>query len=270
MDTIDRFLEEDLNAEGDITSKALFTNEKGTGIISVKEACVIAGLDEAALVFNKLGATFHPLVSDGDQVKKNTSIAEITGTLTSILTGERLALNFLGRMSAIATATRNLVDRCKKINPSIQIAATRKTTPGFRKYEKKAVQIGGGEPHRFGLYDAIMIKDNHIKAVGSVKESIQRAKKVKNKIIEVEVENETDAMTAAQLNVDVIMLDNFDAKNAEKIAKQIRKNNSSILIEISGGINPDNIIEYASFADRISMGYLTHSVKNKDISLELK
>ncbi len=270
MNDIDRFLEEDLNNEGDITSKALFSTQRGTGIIFVKEPCVIAGLAEANKVFNKTGATLKPLVKDGDMVEKNTTIAEITGPLISILSGERLALNFLGRMCAIATTTKDLVDRCKKINPKIQIAATRKTTPGFRSYEKKAVQLGGGEPHRFGLYDAIMIKDNHIKAVGSIKESILRAKKVKNKIIEVEVENETDAMTAAELEVDVIMLDNFTPKNAEKIAKQIGNKNSAILIELSGGITPENIEEYAPFADRISLGYLTHTVKNIDISLEMK
>ena len=159
---------------------------------------------------------------------------------------------------------------CRKINPNITIAATRKTTPGFRKFEKKAVSIGGGETHRFGLYDAVMIKDNHLKLIGTVEEAINRVKKkIHNKFIEIEVENEKDALTAAKLNVDVIMLDNFDPVYGEKVAMAIKKLNSNVLIEISGGITENNIERYASFADRISLGYLTHSIKSKDFSLEI-
>jgi nicotinate-nucleotide pyrophosphorylase (carboxylating) len=162
------------------------------------------------------------------------------------------------------------VDKCRSINPGIKIAATRKTTPGFRKFEKKAVKIGGGEPHRFGLFDAVMIKDNHIKCVGSVKSATEKIKEnVKDKIIEVEVENEQDALVVARLGVDVIMLDNFSPKDAEKISKKIREIDNNILIEISGGITSDNIIEYASFADRISLGCLTHSIRSIDCSLEI-
>ena len=135
--------------------------------------------------------------------------------------------------------------------------------------KKKLLKLGG-EPHRFGLFDAVMIKDNHIKLIGSVEESIKITKtKVKSKIIEVEVENEKDAITAAKMNVDVIMLDNLIPKNAKKIAEEIRIINNEILIEISGGITPNNISYYAPFADRISLGYLTHSVKNKNFSLEI-
>ena len=173
-------------------------------------------------------------------------------------------------MSGIATETKKLVDICKSINPKVTIAATRKTTPGFRKYEKKAVVIGGGESHRFGLFDAVMIKDNHIKLIGSVDKAITKIKeKVQNKVIEIEVENEKDAMTAARLNVDVIMLDNFDPKTAKDIANSIHKINQNILIEISGGVTSNNISKYASFADRISLGYITHSIKSIDFSLEI-
>jgi nicotinate-nucleotide pyrophosphorylase (carboxylating) len=225
---------------------------------------------EIEIVFKKTGAQVKLLVKDGDFVKANSVIAKINGSARSILKGERLALNIIGRMSSIATETKKLIDICKSINPKTTIAATRKTTPGFRKFEKKAVEIGGGEQHRFGLFDAVIIKDNHLKLVGSIEEVINKIKeKIHDKIIEVEVENEKDALTAAELGVDVIMLDNFDPKSGEIITNKIKKINQDIIIEISGGVSPENIANYASFADRISLGYLTHSIKNKDFSLEI-
>jgi nicotinate-nucleotide pyrophosphorylase (carboxylating) len=270
MSDIDRYLQEDFGEEGDITSDSLFTEKKAHAYIIAKEKCVVAGLEEAKNVFERTESETKLLVNDGDLVKEKTIVAEIKGSVRSILKGERLALNFICRMSGIATETKKLVDMCRAINPSVTVAATRKTTPGFRRYEKKAVVLGGGEAHRLGLYDAVMIKDNHIKCVGSIEEAIRRAKqKVHNKIIEVEVENEQDALTAAKMKVDVIMLDNFDPETGELIAKKIKETNSDILIEASGRITPDNIVEYASFADRISLGYLTHSVKSKDFSLEI-
>ena len=270
MDDIDRFLQEDLGEEGDITSDSLFTNENAKAHIIAKDECVVSGLEEAKTIFEKTGAQTKLLVNDGDSVKEKTVVAEINGSLRSILKGERLALNFICKMSGIATETKTLVDECKAINPNVTVAATRKTTPGFRKYEKKAVVAGGGESHRYGLYDAVMIKDNHIKAVGSVEEAIKRAKqKVHDKIIEVEVENLKDALVAAKMKVDVIMLDNFEPESGKHVAKKIREANPDIIIEISGGVTPENITNYASFADRISLGYLTHSVKSKDFSLEI-
>ena len=270
MDELDRYLEEDIGKVGDITSDALFKDEKARAKIFVKEKCVIAGTEEVKQLFEKLDTNIFFKKKDGEFVKEKTDIAEISGPVRSILKGERLALNILGRMSGIATETRKLVDICKKINPNIKIASTRKTTPGFRKYEKKAVVIGGGETHRQGLYDAVMIKDNHIKLKGSIEESIKSVKqKIKDKTIEVEVENEKDAIIASNLGVDIIMLDNFDPLSAEKVSKKIREINNKILIEISGGININNITKYAAFADRISLGYLTHSIKNIDFSLEI-
>jgi len=269
MDDIDKFLDEDLGLEGDITSDSLFSDEFGKAQIISKEDCIIAGLEEIKLIFKKTGASVENKFKDGDKIKKGTVIAEIIGPIRSILKGERLALNFIGKMSGIATETKNLIEKCKQKNPNIRIAATRKTTPGFRKYEKKAVKIGGGEPHRFGLFDEVMIKDNHIKVIGSIEKAIKIVKqKIKNKIVEVEIENMDDAIIAAKLNVDVIMLDNLKPIKCQEIANKIREINSSIIIEISGGINPENIVNYASFADRISLGYITHSIKNKNFSLE--
>ncbi len=270
MDDIDRFLKEDIGEDGDITSNSLFTDEIAQAHIVAKENCIVAGLEEIKMVFKRTGAQIELLVNDGDFVKEKTIVAEVKGSVRSILIGERLALNFICRMSGIASETRKLVDKCRNINPRVIVAATRKTTPGFRKYEKKAIVLGGGESHRYGLYDAIMIKDNHIKCVGSVEEAIRRVKqKVHDMVVEVEVENEKDAIISAKMKVDVIMLDNYTPEDAEVLAEKIREINTNVLIEISGGVTPDNIVEYASFADRISLGYLTHSIKSKDFSLEL-
>ena len=270
MNDIDRFLNEDLSKDGDITSDSIFTNETTKGRIISREQCVIAGLEELKEVFNKTGAKINLMVKEGDLITKNSIVAEITGPSRSILKGERLALNILGRMSGIATETKQIVDLVKPINPKIQIAATRKTTPGFRSFEKKAVEIGGGYCHRIGLFDEVMIKDNHLKIVGSVEKAIKLVKeKIKDKIIEIEIEKETDAITAAKLDVDVIMLDNLDPTKALKISKKIRKINPKIIIEISGGINKNNIKKYAAFSDRISLGYITNSIKCIDFTLEI-
>ena len=270
MNDIDRFLKEDLGNRGDITSDSLFTSENSKAKIIAKEEGILAGIEEIKKIFKKLKVKTNFFSNDGDFVKKYDIIAEINGKATSILKGERLALNILGRMSGIATETKKFVDTVQKINPKVKIAATRKTTPGFRKYEKKAVFIGGGEPHRMGLYDAIMIKDNHLKIIGSIDVAFKIIKqKIKYKKIEIEVENEKDAIKAAEFNIDVIMLDNFEPESAKKTAEKIRKINNKIFIEISGGITLENIEKYASFADRISIGYITHSVKNIDFSLEV-
>ncbi len=270
MGDIERFLNEDLNKEGDITTESLFLNERGKAKIIAKENGIVAGLKEAEKVFKKTGANFEQIVNDGEFVEKNETVAVVKGPIKSILIGERLALNFICRMSGIATETKKLTDKCRKINPNVNIAATRKTTPGFRKYEKRAVEIGGGDPHRYGLFDAVLIKDNHLKKKTSISKTIKIIKeKTKNKMIEIEVENEKDALEAAKNDVDYIMLDNFSPDDGKIAAGKIRKINPKIKIEVSGGITPQNITKYASYPDRISMGYLTHSVKNIDFSLEI-
>jgi nicotinate-nucleotide pyrophosphorylase (carboxylating) len=270
MDEIGFYLDEDLEKKGDITSNNLFSDETATANIIAKEDCIVAGLEIGSEVFKRTGAKVNLKSKDGDFINDGTVVAVVKGTACSILKGERLVLNIIGRMSGIATETKMLVEKCRKINPKIKIAATRKTTPGFRRYEKKAVEIGGGDAHRYGLFDAILIKDNHIKVVGSVEKTIEKIlKSIKNKEVEIEVEKEEDAILAAKNNIDCIMLDNLDAKIAEKISKKIKNINPNILIEISGGITEYNITDYAQFADRISLGYLTHSVKSKDFSLEI-
>ncbi|MDI6916497.1 MAG: carboxylating nicotinate-nucleotide diphosphorylase [Thermoplasmatales archaeon] len=264
---IEKFLKEDIG-EGDITSNALLSDENVEAKIFSKEKCVLAGLEEAKNIFEKLGVEVNAYAKDGCNIRKGTAILNLKGPAKSILAGERTALNFLSRMSGIAMLTDKTVEKCRRINPDVKIAATRKTTPGFRHYEKKAVRTGGGITHRHGLYDAVLIKDNHIKIVGSVEECIKRAKKT-GKEIEIEVENIDDAVKAANAGADIIMFDNFKPEDVKKAYKKIKEINKNIKIEISGGITPKNIAEYAKYADVISLGMLTHSVKSIDFSLEI-
>lgn len=261
------FLEEDIGS-GDITSNALLADEKARGIITANENCVLAGLEEAKKIFAFLKLNTKSQFKDGAKIKKGTVVLEIEGLTKSILLGERTALNFLMRMSGIATLTSRLIEKCSRVNRKLRIAATRKTTPGFRIYEKKAVIIGGGIPHRYGLYDGILIKDGHIKIVGSVEECIKRAKKTGKKI-EIEVESVDDAVKAANIGADIIMLDNFSVKSARAAYEKIRNINKNIKIEISGGITEKNILRYAKYADIISLGRLTYSVKAIDFSLDI-
>jgi len=270
MDAIDRFFEEDLGTQGDITSDALFTTQRASAELWVKQACVLAGLEEASLVFSRAGASLSARYRDGDVVAVKTLVATVSGPVRSILKAERLALNFLGRMSGIATQTKALCDLCHAVNPKVRVAATRKTTPGFRVFEKKAVVIGGGEPHRMGLYDAILIKDNHLHASGSVEKAVAAVQRARPGMpVEVEVETEEDALTAARLGVACIMLDNMDPRTGAGVAAKIRLINPGILIEVSGGITRESVARYARFADRISVGALTHSVSVIDFSLDL-
>jgi nicotinate-nucleotide pyrophosphorylase (carboxylating) len=268
---IREFLKEDLGS-GDITSELVVpADAKARGHIACKADCVLAGLTEAAELFGELGAVVVKSKTDGRPAKKGEVVMEIRGTARQILAGERLALNFIMRMSGIATLTHELVQRCRNVNPKVRIAATRKTTPGFREFEKRAVLLGGGDPHRYGLYDAILIKDNHIRIADGVVEALERARKGSfTKKIEIEVESREDALLALNHGADIIMLDNFPPAEFAKLSGELRKMRPDILIEASGGITPDNVVEYAKGADIISLGWLTHSAKSIDFSMDIQ
>ncbi len=268
MDEIDRFLQEDLG-EGDITSDALFTRERGKAVVIVNQKGILAGAMEAKLIFERLNCEVKLLKKDGGGIEKGEKLLEIEGPIKSILGGERLALNFLGRMSGIATQVRGMMDKCRKINPDVKIAATRKTTPGFRRWEKKAVAIGGGYPHRMGLWDEVLIKDNHLAAIGSIEKAVKLAKEKITGKIEVEVTCLEEVKVASALGIDAIMLDNLSPSEGEKAAQIIRKMSPGTLIESSGGINAENVGDYAPYSDLISCGSLTHSAKNLDFSLKV-
>jgi len=268
------FLREDIGM-GDITTEAIVPAETEVRAqIIAKEPAVIAGLFESSLLFDAIGVRFQARVEDGDEVEAGTILAEIKGKGQAILSVERTVLNILMRMSGIATMTRRLVKMICEAGLNVRIAATRKTAPGLRFFDKKAVLIGGGDPHRFRLDDAFLIKDNHIRIAGGIKEAIRRARSVASfsKKIEIEVQTEEEALEAAEAGVDIIMLDNMTLEEAERAIKILEAADlrEKVEIEISGGITESNLLDYARLnPDIISLGFLTHSVRAADISLEV-
>ncbi|MEW5936745.1 MAG: carboxylating nicotinate-nucleotide diphosphorylase [Candidatus Thermoplasmatota archaeon] len=271
MDEIERFIAEDMDAAGDITSKAVLRGERAIGLVISKGECIAAGLEEGAEVFGRMGVEAELLVPDGREVSRGTEVLRTTGDGASILGAERLALNIIMRMSGIATMTRRVVEACRTVNPRIKVAATRKTTPGFRRYEKRAVALGGGVPHRSGLYDMIIVKDNHLALCGGVETAIARLMEGRPAArVEIEVTKMEDALKAAGAEVDVIMLDNLASEEGERIANAVRAIAPRIEIEASGGITLENAPLYARWADIISLGALTHSYKAADFSLEVR
>jgi nicotinate-nucleotide pyrophosphorylase (carboxylating) len=265
---LERFIEEDAGYND--VSNGIVPDCKAQAEIVAKEDGIVAGLAEATQVFEYFDVLSTTDLSDGSAIEKNDVLLTLDGGARSILRAERLALNFLGRMSGIATLTRKYVE----LAGGVRIACTRKTTPGFRKFEKKAVIAGGGDPHRFNLSDAVMIKDNHLAVLG-LEKAVKAAKKIASftQKIEVEVENVDDAVRAAILGVDIIMFDNMTADKIEQSIESITDKGlrKCIILEASGGITLENLVEYASIGvDVISIGALTHSSRWLDISLRIK
>ncbi len=267
---ISNAIKEDIGL-ADITSEACIQkNILKTARIISKEKCIIAGIIISRKILNTIDKKIQIKYSkkDGDKISKDDIIMEITGPVKSILKSERIILNILQRMSGIATKTNQIAKKISKTKS--KILDTRKTTPGFRLLEKAAVKIGGGINHRFGLYDVIMIKENHIKSCGNIAKTITEIikynKNKKYKVI-VEVKNITELKTILNYkkNINRILLDNFNVDQTKKAIKIIK---GEIETESSGNINDNNILEYAKTGTNyISLGCLTHSVKAIDISL---
>ncbi len=266
---VEQALLEDIGT-GDITTEFILPSDlKAKGIIKTSEEGVVAGLDIACLIFKKLDSEicFQFKVKDGKNILPGEILANISGSARTILKGERVALNFLQRMSGIATITSKFCQEIK--NLPVRIVDTRKTTPGLRILEKYAVLMGGGYNHRFGLYDAVLIKDNHIAVAGGIKSAVNSVRKQISHMIkiEIEVENLSQLQEALEMKVDIVMLDNMDLETMKEAVKIVK---GEALIEASGGITLEKVREIAQTGvDLISVGALTHSVKSLDIGMEV-
>ena len=264
-------LQEDIGA-GDLTCEAVVpADQRGRAIITAGEPLVAAGLEAARYAFAWLdpGATFNRAAAAGSKVGPGEVLLEITGGSASLLTAERTALNFLGRLSGVATLTRRCVEAVA--GTSAAVYDTRKTTPGLRLLERQAVALGGGVNHRAGLFDAVLIKDNHIAAAGGIAAAVRAAVTRYNgrMAIEVEVETLDQLREALEGGAAIVLLDNMTIDLvAESVALARSRPGRAIQIEVSGGITPDNIREYAlTGVDRISLGCLTHSAPAADVSM---
>jgi nicotinate-nucleotide pyrophosphorylase (carboxylating) len=267
------FLEEDIGL-GDVTAAAVIPkNLTVDAEVIAKEEGVVAGIEEAIILAEYFGLKTVAKVVDGQTIEEKTVLMQISGNARTILTIERTLLNLLSRMSGITTETRVLTEKLEKAEVKTRIAATRKSAPGLLYFDKKAVAIGGGDPHRLHLDDMLLIKDNHLAIVGGIHEAVKKAKANASfsKKIEVEVTSVEDALEAAKAGADIVMLDNFSPKQAKEAAAKMRKAGfKQVLLEVSGGITPENLLDYAAAeVDIISMGALTHSAKSLDISLEI-
>lgn len=264
------FFMEDIG-DMDITSDSIFPpGQKGSANFIVKSAGIIAGLPIIKEGYQLLDPSIEVnfLINEGDHVQKGQIIADVSGPVATILTGERVILNLLQRMSGIATMTNLAI---KTLNdPSIHICDTRKTTPGLRMLEKYAVTLGGGKNHRKGLYDGVMIKDNHISFSGSITKAVERVRKKVGHMVNIEVETESldQVKEAVEAGADIIM---FDNRSPDEIRQLIKHVPPHIITEASGGITLESIGNFAhTGVDYISLGFLTHSVKALDISVNVE
>jgi len=256
----------------DITTDSIVTvNERALGIIFPKEEGILCGIDIAQMVFEEFDdqIDFQKKLNDGDAFGPGMTIATIIGPAHACLKGERTALNFLQHLSGIATLTKKFVDATQG---KVRILDTRKTLPGLRTIEKYAVRTGGGQNHRFGLYDMVLIKDNHIEIAGGISQAVYAVRnKIKRAFIEVEIRTLDELREAMSLKVNRLMLDNMNLNQIKQAVQMVRQGSADIEIEVSGGINLSNIEEFAACGvDFISVGALTHSARAVDIALNLK
>lgn len=263
------WLEEDVGS-GDITTENIIPQTaKTVGLIQAKQHGIVAGIDVARLVFTTLSPeiSFTAMVKDGDEVEEHTILAKIEGDARVILTGERLALNLMQHMSGIATLTASFVKLAK--GTKAHVVDTRKTLPGLRMLEKYAIRVGGGRNHRMGLYDAVMIKDNHIKVAGSIKRAIEMTRAEISHTIKIEVETETleQVKEAVAARADIIMLDNM---SIDMMQEAVRYIDGRAIVEASGGVTKERLTAIAKTGvDVISIGALTNSAPILDISLDI-
>ena len=267
LEKLKEFLNEDIGYQ-DLTTEGIYRGERAKAVVKAKEEGVLAGVLFVKELFDLLGdVEIKPIKKEGETFSRGEIILEIEGDAKSILMGERVALNLLQRLSGIATTTRRFVE---KLEPKgIKILDTRKTTPGFRFFEKYAVRVGGGTNHRFALYDMVLIKDNHKKVAGGLSEAVKRVREKISPVykIEVEVENLGELEEALGLGVDIVMLDNFSPEQVKEAVKLIK---GRCLVEVSGNITLENLEDYAiEGVNFISSGSIIHSSRWIDLSLKI-
>jgi nicotinate-nucleotide pyrophosphorylase (carboxylating) len=271
---LEQFLDEDVG-NGDITTDSLIDpTTRSIGHVVCKERAIVAGLAESITSLKLVGCEGKPKVRDGQEVPAGTVILEVSGRGIDLLKVERTLLNLLCHMSGVATATAELVNIVKTNRGIARIACTRKTLPGLRYFEKKAVELGGGDAHRLRLDDAVLIKDNHLVLAGSITESVRKAKsKVSfTKKIEVEATSPEQAVEAGLAGADIVLLDNMTPQEAKRSVDvlETKKLRNHILVEVSGGITRENLASYVKTGvDVISVGSITNSARAIDMSLEL-
>ena len=242
--------------------------------LQTKDDGILAGIEIIKEMFLEYGIEIISSKKDGDEIVEGDVLLELEGNARKILLLERTALNLLMRMSGVATITNRIVKKVHDVNPKIRVAGTRKTAPALQKYDKLAIAIGGGDPHRSALDDMILIKDNHIAVVGSVKKALELAKENNSfsKKIEIEVESTEDAIIACENGADIVMFDNMTPQEAQDTLNALEEKDlrKDILIEISGGITEDNILDYAPLdVDIISLGSITHQASSLNFSLDM-
>jgi nicotinate-nucleotide pyrophosphorylase (carboxylating) len=271
MDPYASFWREDLDGRGDITTK--WTLKEPHAIVKARiltrQRIVVSGLSHAKAVFAQRGVKAVAKRRDGQAAPAGAVLLTLSGPAKGVLEAERLALNIIGRMSGIATTTHRLQAKVAKVNPGARVAGTRKTTPGFRAFEKEAISHGGGEPHRMGLYDAVLVKDNHLALIPDLEAALRRVRRLaRGTLVEVEVTTLRQTRVAA-LHADWLLIDNRTPAQARRLADAARRLNPKIRIEISGGLNERTLAKYAAFADRLSLGRLTHSATSADVTLDM-
>jgi len=271
---IGEFLREDIG-RGDVTTQATVAeNVRGMGKFLAKENLVICGLEVAEAVFAHLdpeNPEIESIFNEGDEVEAGTVFATLKGYADVLLTGERVALNLMQRMSGVATLTRAYVKAVEGTNATI--VDTRKTTPGLRMLEKYAVNVGGGKNHRYGLDDGVLIKDNHIALAGGITKAVSAAKLRVGHLhkIEVEISNWAQLREAIEAGADIVLLDNQTPEEAQKLVEMARSLNPNVLLEASGGMDLDRVRFFAEAGvDLISVGRLTHSARALDISFKIQ
>jgi nicotinate-nucleotide pyrophosphorylase (carboxylating) len=270
-----RILAEDVG-QGDITTGSIVpADTTAEAEVVAKDSGIVAGIEEGRIILESLALRVETLVEDGGKVRTGQVLIRVFGDARTILTCERTLLNIVSRMSGIATATRKLAEKLQKAGLKTKVACTRKVAPGLLYFDKKAVLVGGGDTHRLHLDDLILIKDNHITIVGDVGKAVKKARDAASfsKKVEVEASRVEEVLKAAKAGADAIMLDNFSPEHVKKACASLKKAGfyGKVVLEASGGITGENILEYASTGvDIVSLGEITSSVRTLDMSLEIK